>query len=113
LSPSGKLPVTLTVKSSAGFIVGRTAVIDSWDSRDPASDPQDPNSTLQEAQTIIAITDSTHITVERIEKPHATSPKPLPIMQAGEKGQLIAEWFEYTPTSGTDIAVSSDLQTIA
>jgi hypothetical protein len=34
-------------------------------------------------------------------------------MQGGEKGQLIAEWFEYTPTSGTDIQVTTNLATIA
>jgi hypothetical protein len=35
------------------------------------------------------------------------------LVQAGAKGVLIGEWFEYTPTSGTDIAISSDLTTIA
>jgi hypothetical protein len=68
----------------------------------------------QEAQTITAVSaDGMSITVERIEKPHDGSQKPFPIMQGGEKGQLIAEWFEYTPTSGTDIQVTSNLATIA
>jgi hypothetical protein len=35
------------------------------------------------------------------------------VVQAGAQGLLIGEWFEYTPTSGTDIAVGSDLSTIA
>jgi hypothetical protein len=69
--------------------------------------------TVQESQTITAVPDATHITVERIENPHNGSQKPFPVMQAGEKGQLIAEWFEYTPTSGTDIAVTSNLATIS
>jgi hypothetical protein len=113
LVPSGGQPVTISVKSNVGFAVGNTAIIDSWDSK---ADPNDPNSpTLQEAQTIVAIPagDTTHITVERIDKPHDGSKKPIPIMQGGEKGQLIAEWFEYTPSSGTDIAVTSNLATIA
>jgi hypothetical protein len=113
LSPSNGQPVAITVKSNLGFAVGKTAIIDSWDSK---SDPNDPKSpTLQEAQTIVAIPsgDLTHVTVERIDNPHDGTKKPMPIMQAGEKGQLIAEWFEYTPTSGTDIAVTSNLATIA
>jgi hypothetical protein len=88
-------------------------IIDTWDSK---SDPNDPKSpTVQESQTIIAIPagDATHITVEKIDNPHDGSKNPIPIMQAGEKGHLIAEWFEYTPTSGTDIQVTSNLVTIA
>jgi hypothetical protein len=105
----GPGPVTVEVKSSSGFIVGYTAIIDSYDTKDP----NDPKSTLQETQTITAVPDATHITVERIDNPHDGSKKPFVVMQAGEKGQLIAEWFEYTPSSGTDIAVSTDLTTLA
>jgi hypothetical protein len=89
-----------------GFIVGYTAVIDSYDTKDGSG------KTLQETQTITAVPDAVHITVERVDNPHSGSPKPFVVMQAGEKGQLIAEWFEYTPTSGTDIAVTSNLATI-
>jgi hypothetical protein len=113
LSPSNGQPVTIAVHSNAGFVVGRTAIIDSWDSK---SDPNDPNSaTLQEAQTIVAIPagDLTHITVQKIDNPHDGTKDAVPVMQAGEKGQLIAEWFEYTPSSGTDIAVTSNLANIA
>ncbi len=81
--------------------MGYTAIINSFDSGS------------QESQTIIDMPDATSIRVERLEKNHIPSPRPIPIMQAGEKGQLIAEWFEYTPTSGTDIAVSSNLATIS
>lgn len=101
--------VTFEVKSSKGFIVGYTAIIDSYDSKDP----NDPNATIQEKQTITAVPDNTHLTVERIDNLHDGSKKPFVVMQGGEKGQLIAEWFEYTPTSGTDIAVTSNLTTIA
>ena len=110
LSPSAGLPVTITVKSSAGFIVGYTAIIDTYDSKMVQGGK---TVTVQESQTITAVPDATHITVERIENPHNGSQKPFPVMQAGEKGQLIAEWFEYTPTSGTDIAVTSNLATIS
>jgi hypothetical protein len=103
----GAGPVNVLVKSSDGFLVGYTAVIDSYDSKDSGGN------TLQEAQSIVAVPDGTHITVERIDNPHSGSPKPFVVMQAGEKGQLIAEWFEYTPTSGTDVAVTSNLETLA
>jgi hypothetical protein len=105
--------VTIPVKSSAGFIVGRTAIIDTWDAKDPTRNPNDPDSTLQEVQTIVDVPDVTHIKVEKIINTHDGTKNPIPIMQAGEKGQLIAEWFEYTPTSGTDIAVTSNLASIA
>ena len=38
---------------------------------------------------------------------------PIRSCKAGSSGVLIAEWFEYTPTSGVDIAVTSNLATIA
>jgi hypothetical protein len=104
--------VTITVKDNKGFIVGHTAVLDSWDTK--IKDKDGKTITAQETQTITDVApDGTHITVERLEHPHDGSQKPFPIMQAGEKGQLIAEWFEYTPSSGTDIAVTSNLATIA
>jgi hypothetical protein len=34
-------------------------------------------------------------------------------MQPGDKGAMVAEWYEYTPSSGVDIAVASNLATIA
>jgi hypothetical protein len=40
-------------------------------------------------------------------------PNPYPIRQGSEKGVLIAEWFEYTPSSGTDIQVTTNLTTVA
>ena len=110
LSPSGGAPVTIAVESSAGFHVGYTAIIDSWDTTMVQGGQ---TVTAQEAQVITAVPDDTHITVERIENPHDGTTRPFAVMQAGEKGQLIAEWFEYTPTSGTDIAVTSNLATIA
>jgi len=103
--------VTFNVKSSAGFQVGYTAIIDSYDKQ---VDIDGHYQSVQESRTITAIApDGKHITVDGIGKPHDGSDIPFPIMQAGEKGQLIAEWFEYTPTSGTDIFVTSNLATIA
>jgi LysM repeat protein len=111
LSPSEGRPVTIEVKSSVGFLVGHTAILDTYE----PTIVQDGKrvSAHQEAQTITAVPDDTHITVKRIEKQHNGSKNPFPVMQAGEKGQLIAEWFEYTPTSGTDISVTSNLAVIA
>lgn len=97
--------VTIPVADSKNFVVGATAIIDTWDSG------------AQETQTITAVAampDTTHITVQALSQRH--SPKdelPFPIVQAGGKGLLIAEWFEHTPTSGTDIAVTSNPPTVA
>ena len=93
--------VSIPVDSSDGFLVGYTAIIDDYASG------------VQETQTIVAVPDATHITVEALANSHSAASQPIPIMQGGEKGQLIAEWFEYTPTSGTDIAVTSNLATIS
>ena len=45
--------------------------------------------------------------------PPANPEKPDESDDTAEQGTLLAEWYEYTPTSGTDIAVTSDLTTIA
>ncbi|BAZ03257.1 hypothetical protein NIES37_72700 (plasmid) [Tolypothrix tenuis PCC 7101] len=100
LEPSTS-PITLTVVSSVGFVVGYSVIIDSYASR------------VQETQTIVSVPDNTHITVTGLSHTHDGSETPFPLMQTGEKGLLIAEWFEYTPSSGTDIAVTSNLATIA
>jgi hypothetical protein len=102
LAPSVS-PVTIQVADSTGFIVGATAIIDAYESL------------VQENQPIVAVPDSTHITVGALSNAHDPAKNqniPYPIVQAGESGLLIAEWFEYTPTSGTDIAVTSNLATI-
>jgi hypothetical protein len=111
LTPSGGAPVTLALASSAGFHVGYTAIIDTYDTK--MVQAGQTVTAAQEAQVITAGPDDTHITVARIDNPHDGSTRPFPVMQAGEQGQLIAEWFEYTPTSGTDIAVTTNLATIA
>jgi hypothetical protein len=105
LAPSSA-PVTIQVADSTGFIAGATAIIDAFN----------PTANVQESQTIVAVPDATHITVAALSNPHSPAQnqnKPFPIVQAGESGLLIAEWFEYTPTSGTDIAVTSNIATIA
>jgi hypothetical protein len=110
-------PVTIPVADSSGFVVGATAIIDNWDAGiDPISGvgPGGPGIGAQEAQTITAVTASPpSITVQSLQYDHDLSNGPFPVVQAGAKGVLIGEWFEYTPTSGTDIAVSSNLATIA
>jgi hypothetical protein len=100
LQPSPS-PVTIPVGDSTGFVPGATAIIDTWDSG------------VQETQPITAVPDATHVTVQAMSNAHSLVKNvPFPVVQAGTQGVLIAEWFEYTPTSGTDIAVSSDLSTI-
>jgi hypothetical protein len=95
-------PVTITVESSAGFLPGYNVVIDSWDARQ-----------VQETQIITAVPGPTQITVAELTYPHDGTTTAFPVVQPGQNGILIAEWYEYTPTSGTDIAVNSDLSTVA
>ncbi|MFD7097574.1 hypothetical protein ACFV0B_18560 [Streptomyces xanthophaeus] len=96
-------PVTIKVESAAGFQVGATVVIDVADERG-----------LQEAQTVVAVSlDRNQIVVGMLARTHTPSPTAIPVLQPGTKGALIAEWNEYTPSSGTDIAVTSQLGTIA
>jgi hypothetical protein len=87
--------VPITVESSAGFLTGYTAVIDTHDSG------------AQEAQVITAVPDQQHIVVEQLANAHDGTATNFPIIQPGENGLLIAEWNEYIPSSGTDIAVST------
>ncbi|MBC6463225.1 hypothetical protein HKK72_36125 [Actinomadura sp. HBU206391] len=95
-------PVNIKVESSAGFLVGAHVVIDVADER-----------RIQESQVIIAIPDSTHIVVGALGRPHDGTAAPFPILQPGTKGALIAEWNEYTPSSGVDIALTSNLGTVS
>lgn len=95
-------PVTIRVESSAGFVVGLPVVLDVEDERH-----------IQETARITAIPNSTQITVDKVAFAHNGSTTPFAVLQPGEKGALIAEWNEYTPTSGTDIAVTSNLSAIA
>jgi hypothetical protein len=102
LSP-GVSSVTIAVANSAGFVAGATAIIDTYQSG------------VQENQPITSVPDSTHIVVQQLSFAHNPAQNqniPYPIVQAGESGLLIAEWYAYTPTSGTDIAVTSNLATI-
>jgi hypothetical protein len=101
--------VTIPVASSTGFAVGASVVIDAY-----VYSPNDPSKNPQETQVVTAVPpDGTHITVQMLSKSHDGSTAPFSIIQPAEQGMLIAEWFEYTPTSGTDIAVTSNLSTIA
>jgi len=94
-------PVTLVVDSSVGMVVGNQVIIDTLESG------------LQEVQKITAVPDPTHITVQPLTNAHNGTSMEFPVIQPGESGVLIGEWYEYTPTSGTDIAVTSNLATIA
>jgi hypothetical protein len=101
-------PIVLKVLSSEGFRVGYSAIIDSYSSGQTVGGVF---TTSQETQRITAVADG-QITVQRLDYPHDGSSSPVVIRQASEAGQLMAEWFEYTPTPGTDIAVTSNLATV-
>jgi hypothetical protein len=92
-------PVSIPVEDSTPFLIGAQVVIDVYDDRK-----------VQEATTVTATPDATHLVVAQLTHDHTTTP--FPVIQPGENGALIAEWHEYTPTSGTDIAVTSNLSTI-
>jgi hypothetical protein len=102
LVKSSSSSVVIDVESSKGFAIGDKVVIDS----------HEPPMRRQEAQTIVAIPDDSKITVDQLEHDHGQKGDFL-IVRPGEKGILIAEWNEYTPSSGVDIAVTSSLTTIA
>jgi hypothetical protein len=90
--------VTIPVADSTGFVAGANAIIDTYESG------------AQETKTITAVPDKTHITVQALgfaHDPAGNQNNPYPIVQVGQSGKLIAEWFEYTPTSGVDIAVTN------
>lgn len=108
LAPS-KGPVAIQVADSAGFVVGAQAVIDNWD----ASMSEDNPTGIQECRAIMAVPNSTRIVVQGLQFAHGGVEEEYPIFQAAPKGLLIAEWSEYTPSSGTMIAVNSDLKSIA
>jgi hypothetical protein len=101
--------VDIPVDDATGFVVGATLIIDNWQAQiDPSTDvgPGGPGIGAQETQTIVAVDTTAQpptITVGGLKYSHAS---PFPVVQAGAKGVLIGEWFEYTPTSGTDIAIT-------
>jgi hypothetical protein len=94
-------PVEIKVADSSAFVVGLPVVIDVQDDRQ-----------IQEATTVTEISQG-KIKVAGLKFAHHGSQAPVPILQPGEKGALIAEWNEYTPSSGTDIALTSNLSTIS
>jgi hypothetical protein len=101
VAPSSK-KVSIPVSDSKGFIVGLPIVLDVEDQRH-----------IQEAAVIVDIPDANHIVVEKLIHPHDGTDRPFPVLQPGDKGTLIAEWNEYTPSSGIDIEVNSDLDEIS
>jgi LysM repeat protein len=94
LAPSAT-PVTIEVEDSAGFVPGMPVVVDVHDER-----------RIQEAVLMLAVPDPKHITIAKLAFAHDGTVGPIPLLQPGEKGALIAEWSEYTPNSGTDIGVT-------
>ncbi len=100
-------PVVIPVDDATGFVVGATLIIDTWGAQiDPNTNvgPGGPGIGAQETQAITAVSASPPmITVAGLQYSHDG---PFPVVQSGAKGVLIGEWFEYTPTPGTDIQVT-------
>jgi hypothetical protein len=94
-------PVTIAVDDSSGFAIGSYATIDTIESG------------VQEVTSISDVPDGTHLVLASLANAHDGSIQAFPIVQPGESGVIVAEWDEYTPTSGVDIAVTSNLATIA
>ena len=93
-------PVTIVVQSSKDFSVGAKVTIDTYDSG------------KQEVQPITSKNDNDNtLTVRQLKYDHGSN-EAFPIVQPGESGILIGEWYEYTPTSATDIAVNTSTTTI-
>lgn len=103
-------PVRISVASAAGFVVGGVAVIDSWD-KTTTSGPQSQPINIQESQVIVTVDDRS-ITVQGLKHAHDAKNGDYPILQVAAKGVLIAEWFEYTPSKGTFIAIDSNMGSI-
>jgi hypothetical protein len=101
IDPSAS-PVAIAVGSSAGIVAGLPVVLDVEDDRH-----------IQEETLVTNVPDATHIVVVSVVHAHDGTQVPVPVLQPGTKGAMIAEWFEYTPSSGIDIAVTSNLETIA
>jgi hypothetical protein len=99
--------VPITVASAEGLLVGAQVVIDSRVDTDTTN-----LFGKQEQTTITAITGNV-LTLAQIQNGHGGGGGAYMVLQPGTKGALIAEWFEYIPTSGTDIQVTSNLATIA
>jgi hypothetical protein len=106
----------IQVDDSSGFKVGATVIIDNWDAGIDPITGEGPTGQVgigaQETATITGVTNDPNkppsITVSFVRFEHKDVP--FPVVQASAKGVLIGEWFEYTPTSGTDIAVTRNPQ---
>ncbi|RQP21303.1 hypothetical protein [Piscinibacter terrae] len=103
----GNVNVQLDVDSTDGLVVGSRLLIDSGVHLDLMH-----TSGWQESTTLLAISGRT-ITVGPLNYEHGAHGSRYAVVQPGESGVLMAEWNEYTPSSGTDIAVTSNLATIA
>lgn len=99
---AGGAPVLVPVASSAGFDPDTAVVVDEYDDR-----------RIQETARVVRVPDDGHLLLSGLTHRHDGTLTPFPVRRPGHRGTLIAEWNEYTPTSGTDIAVSSPLKDIS
>ena len=93
-------PVSIEVADSTGFVVGLQVVIDVED-----------DGHIQESVRITDIPDASHIVVESLTHTHDGRQIPFPMLQPGDKGTHCRVERIY-PSSGIDIAVTSNLATI-
>ncbi|MEV8325517.1 hypothetical protein [Kitasatospora sp. NPDC056731] len=97
---AGGAPVLVPVASSAGFEADAVVLVDEYDDR-----------RIQETARVVRVPDDgRHLLLAGLTHRHDGTLTPFPVRRPGRHGTLIAEWNEYTPTSGTDIAVSSPLK---
>ncbi|MFD7830885.1 hypothetical protein [Kitasatospora sp. NPDC059803] len=97
---AGGAPVLVPVASSAGFEADAVVLVDEYDDR-----------RIQETARVVRVPDDgRHLLLAGLTHRHDGTLTPFPVRRPGRRGTLIAEWNEYTPTSGTDIAVSSPLK---
>jgi len=94
--------VIIMVEDASGFVEGHIAVVDSVESG------------VQERPRIVKVDmERKYLIVEKLLFQHGSKNKvKFPIYQAGERGLLIAEWFEYTPSHGTHIAINSAMNVL-
>jgi len=109
------LPLTdveIEVVTTGLFLVGAQVIIDSGVGSNfpPYTWGRQESTTLKEVRSA---GNKLVLKLASIQCPHGGDNQSYTVVQPGEKGVLIAEWNEYTPTSGTDIAVTSNLATIA
>ena len=98
--------IVLDLQSTDGFNVGARVLVD-------IGVHLGADTFGWQEEAIVSAISGNSMTLKHLQYSHGGDDASYVLVQPGEKGTLIAEWNEYTPTSGTDIAVTSNLATIA